>query len=100
MLLLMRGLCSRSVDTTSRVEMCSCSKDLLTNEGKQGVIRPPGSKMGIIEAVWKPDEVVEEAAEGEKMEVEGVKAVLEEGKDGAKVVSAEDAEAKSAGKEE
>jgi len=56
--------------------------------------------MGIIEAVWKPDEVVEEAAEGEKMEVEGVKAVLEEGKDGAKVVSAEDAEAKSAGKEE
>jgi hypothetical protein len=42
--------------------------------------------MGIIEAVWKPEEEAKEAAVGAPVEVDGVKAVLAEAKDGVKVV--------------
>ncbi|OIW31212.1 S-adenosyl-L-methionine-dependent methyltransferase [Coniochaeta ligniaria NRRL 30616] len=55
----------------------------------KGVIRPPGAKMGIIEAVWKPEEEAKEAAVAAPVEVEGVKAVLAEETEGAKVIPAE-----------
>lgn len=56
---------------------------------EQGVIRPPGAKTGIIEAVWKPEEDAKEAVVAAPAEVEGVKAVLAGETDGAKVVPAE-----------
>jgi hypothetical protein len=45
--------------------------------------------MGIIEAVWKPEEEAKEVAGAAPVEVEGVKAVLAEEKDGVKVLPAE-----------
>lgn len=55
---------------------------------KKGLTRPPGAKMGIIEAVWKPEEEAKGAPAGTPAEVEGATTVLAQEEEGVKVVPA------------